>query len=209
MQDISTTLVVNWHINEACNYGCKYCYAAWKAPQSQREVVRNSEQSVALMTELNNFFQPGNNNNPLSRRLTWNAVRLNIAGGEPLLHARKLPKIIDHARELGFETSMITNGHYLDDELLHRSAAQMSWLGISIDSADPTRNRAIGRIDKRSRLLNIEQLTANIAIARKSNPSLSIKINTVVNKLNYSDDMSELLYSFAPEKWKVLRMLLV
>lgn len=23
-------LVVNWHITEACNYNCRYCFAKWE-----------------------------------------------------------------------------------------------------------------------------------------------------------------------------------
>lgn len=39
------------------------------------------------------------------------------------------------------------------------------------------------------------------------NPKLRQKINTVVNSLNFDEDMSQIIRRLAPDKWKVLRML--
>jgi len=200
-------LVINWHVNEACNYACKYCYAAWESPKSKRELIRNPEQTAGLLQELYSFFRPDNSRNPLADQMTWQSVRLNLAGGEPLLHARKLPAIFDQTLKLGLEVSMISNGSYLDDELMSYLAPQLSWLGISIDSARPALNRAIGRIDSRGRLLDMERLASLLNLARRSNPNLHIKLNTVVTRLNHGEDLSDLIRSFSPEKWKVLRML--
>ena len=203
----TTPLVINWHVNEACNYSCQYCYAAWKPSTSKRELINSPERTSALLKELYSFFQPKNNDNPLSKQTSWDSVRLNFAGGEPLLHSRRIPSVIDQARTLGFEVSMITNGSYLDDNLLEQLAPQLSWLGISIDSALLEQNRSIGRVDSRGRLLDTKQLALRLSQARQSNPGLRIKLNTVVNRLNHSEDLSALLHSFNPQKWKVLRML--
>ncbi len=27
-------ITINWHINEACNFGCNYCYAKWSIEKS-------------------------------------------------------------------------------------------------------------------------------------------------------------------------------
>jgi radical S-adenosyl methionine domain-containing protein 2 len=43
------------------------------------------------------------------------AVRLNLAGGEPLLHAGKIASIVNQARNLGFEVSLISNGSQLSE----------------------------------------------------------------------------------------------
>ncbi|WPP46910.1 radical SAM protein [Pseudomonas sp. AN-1] len=149
-------------------------------------------------------FRPANRTNPLARRMNWSTVRLNLAGGEPLLHADKLPAIVSQARALGFEVSLISNGSHLDHGLLDRLAPQLSWLGISIDSACPATNRAIGRVDRRDRLLD---LATGLANARQTNPGLRLKLNTVVNRLNHGENLGPLIRRFAPDKWKVLRML--
>jgi radical S-adenosyl methionine domain-containing protein 2 len=202
-----TPLVLNWHLTEACNYRCQYCYATWSESSCRRELIHDPERTTALLNELYQFFRPRNRRNPLFNRLSWSSVRLNLAGGEPLLHAGKLPSIVSQARGLGFEVSLISNGSHLNDELLNQLAPQLTWLGISIDSASPATNRAIGRVNRRGQQLNLEVLATSLAEARQSNPVLRIKLNTVVNRLNHSEDLSSLIQRFAPEKWKVLRML--
>lgn len=202
-----TPLVLNWHLTEACNYRCRYCYATWNESACPRELIHSPERTAALLSELYRFFQPGNRANPLASRMSWSSVRLNLAGGEPLLHAGKLLAIVSQARALGFEVSMISNGSRLTRELLDRLAPQLTWLGISIDSACPETNRSIGRIDRRGRLLDLDDLAIGLASARQSNPGLRLKLNTVVNQLNHAEDLSVLIQRFAPQKWKVLRML--
>ncbi|WP_313506295.1 viperin family antiviral radical SAM protein [Stutzerimonas kunmingensis] len=202
-----TPLVLNWHLTEACNYRCQYCYATWNDSACPRELIHDPERSAALLSELYRFFRPGNRANPLASRMSWSSVRLNLAGGEPLLHTGKLPAIVSQARALGFEVSMISNGSRLPRKLLDQLAPQLTWLGISIDSASPETNRAIGRIDRRGRLLDLDDLATGLASVRQSNPSLRLKLNTVVNQLNHGEDLSAVIQRFAPQKWKVLRML--
>ncbi|WP_333985250.1 viperin family antiviral radical SAM protein [Ectopseudomonas khazarica] len=202
-----TQLVLNWHLTEACNYRCQYCYAAWKESACPRELIHDAEQTTALLRELYRFFHPTNHANPLASRMSWNSVRLNLAGGEPLLHARKLPAIVSQAQALGFEVSMISNGASLTRELLDRLAPQLIWLGISIDSSSSETNRTIGRVDRRGKLLNLSDLASALDSARQLNPSFRLKLNTVVNQANHAEDMSGLLGRFTPHKWKVLRML--
>lgn len=200
-------LVINWHLTEACNYRCQYCYATWSESACPRELIHDPVRTTALLSELYRIFRPGNSANPLASQISWSSVRLNLAGGEPLLHANKLPAIVSQARGLGFEVSMISNGSRLSRELLDRLATQLTWLGISIDSASPATNRAIGRIDRRGRLLDLDNLATYLSSARQANPGLHLKLNTVVNQCNHGEDFSALVRRFAPDKWKVLRML--
>ena len=203
----NTQLVLNWHLTEACNYRCHYCYAAWTESACSRELIRDPNRTAELLRELYRFFRPGSEINPLANRMAWSSVRLNLAGGEPLLHAGKLPHVVSHAHALGFEVSLISNGSYLDHKLLDHLGPQLVWLGISIDSASPLTNRAIGRIDRRDRLLDLDTLASNLTSAREANPGLRLKLNTVVNRLNHNEDLRALVQRFAPNKWKVLRML--
>ncbi|MDA7088964.1 viperin family antiviral radical SAM protein [Pseudomonas sp. SA3-5] len=200
-------LVINWHLTEACNYRCQYCYAAWSESACPRELIHDPERTAALLSELYRFFRSDNRVNPLASRMSWYSVRLNLAGGEPLLHANKLPAMVSQARALGFEVSLISNGSRLTREMLDQLAPQLTWLGISLDSANSATNRAIGRIDRRGQLLDLDQLATNLYQARQNNPQLRLKLNTVVNQLNHTEDLTALVRSFAPEKWKVLRML--
>ncbi|XPV75788.1 MAG: viperin family antiviral radical SAM protein [Desulfovibrio sp.] len=203
----NNTLVLNWHLTDVCNYRCKYCYASWEASVCKRELIHHLIQTETILTELYQFFRPDNDLNPLKKRFDWNSVRLNLAGGEPLFHTDKLLPIINKASELGCEVSLITNGSFLSDALLNAIVPQMTWLGVSIDSASPKTNRSIGRIDRHGRLLHIKNLAAQLNKARQLNSELRIKLNTVVNSLNCEESLSEVLTQISPDKWKVLRML--
>lgn len=200
-------LVVNWHITEACNFACRYCYAKWDKPDVPRELIHDEARSIHLLKELRAFFSAGNMTNPLSQKMQWRSIRLNLAGGEPLLYDRQVLRTVSLARELGFEVSIITNASRLTASLIGELAPQLSVLGVSLDSTDTVRNREIGRCDNQGKALSVNRLAERINIGRQLNPDLRLKINTVVNALNFDEDMSELIRNLDPEKWKVLRML--
>lgn len=198
-------LVINWHITEACNYRCRYCYAHWAG--SGRELLHNVPATAQMLENLWQYFHPQNLANPLRREMDWQGVRLNLAGGEPLLYPERALQILSAARDIGFTTSLITNGSLLSPELSQQLAPHLSLLGISLDSGVSTTNRQIGRQSRHGQLLTIEQLEEAINGARCWNPKLQIKLNTVVNALNCHEDLSALIRRLAPQRWKVLRML--
>lgn len=204
---VQDELVINWHITEACNFACRYCYAKWDKQDASRELIHDMSHSTQLLRELRTFFATDNLTNPLSQKIQWRSIRLNFAGGEPLLYDQQVLRTISVARELGFSVSMITNASRLNAGLIGELAPRLSLLGVSIDSANGARNREIGRCDKQGHVLSVDSLAENIRIGREINPDLRLKINTVVNALNFDEDMSDLIRELDPEKWKVLRML--
>lgn len=203
----SDQLVINWHITEACNYSCKYCYAKWETPSRQRDIVHDPVRTNELLNRLYDFFHPDNHTNPLRRHMDWSSVRLNFAGGEPLLYAKRLLDVLPIAREIGFDVSLITNGSQLDPALMASLAPSISLLGLSIDTPTAQNNREIGRVDRRGRQLDNAILIEAVNEGRRQNPELKLKVNTVVNKVNHADDMTRIIRRFQPDKWKVLRML--
>ena len=94
-------LVINWHVTEACNYTCRYCYAKWQHAESVRELIHDQEGSRRLLSEIYSYFSPENEANPLRREMDWSSVRLNLAGGEPFLYGKRIVETIEAARELG------------------------------------------------------------------------------------------------------------
>ena len=198
-------LVINWHITEACNYRCRYCYAHWA--DNGRELVHNIPATTRMLESLWQHFHPKNLANPLRHQMDWQGVRLNLAGGEPLLYPERAQQILSVARDIGFTTSLITNGSLLSPDLAQQLAPSLSLLGVSLDSGLSTINHQIRRVSRHGQLLIIEQLEEALAEARRCNPDLSIKLNTVVNALNCHEDLSALVQRLAPQRWKVLRML--
>lgn len=200
-------LVINWHLTEVCNYRCKYCYAKWDMTSGSRELIHDNKRTSLLLEMLWQFFQPGNEENPLAKKMTWDSVRLNLAGGEPLMYRERFISIVQQARRLGFNVSLITNASQLNQAMLNQLASHLSWLGISLDSTNPETNKAIGRISKNGQMLNVDRLAQDIHAARQDFPSLRFKINTVVNRLNYQEYFGNIINRFSPDKWKVLRVL--
>lgn len=199
-------LVINWHITEACNYSCHYCYAHW-CKNKQRELIHDSKSVKALLQAISQHFSTNNTDSKLYRQLSYTTVRLNIAGGEPLLYPQKVMELADAAHSLGMRISLITNGSLFNDGLISFLAPKLCMLGVSIDSNNTNTNRIIGRTDNKGVLLDTDTLKKHIQAARNLNPELRIKINTVVNSENWGENLSNLLSEVGPERWKVLRML--
>lgn len=137
-------LAINYHILEECNFGCKYCFAEWDPCQNQPIVINSRTHIRKLLDEIKKledlpWFRP-----------TFRGVRLNIAGGEPLLKWQKglLPYLIDEALERDIPCSIITNASLLTDDVLNKLAPKLTILGISLDSDNTEVNRRIGRGSK-------------------------------------------------------------
>lgn len=200
-------LVINWHLTEACNYRCQYCYSAWTKPNSKVELHRDPEGVVRLLNELYEFFKPNNPANPLAKKLEWKHLRLSIAGGEPTLLKERLGFVIATARQIGFRVSLITNASLLDQSSITELAPQLSCLGISLDSRSAVSNSLIGRVGRSGVWKSASEIGSLMKLARAANPSISIKLNTVVNAINAGEDMASVVNLIAPERWKVLRVL--
>jgi radical SAM protein with 4Fe4S-binding SPASM domain len=65
----------------------------------------------------------------------FGATYLGISGGEPFLR-KDLFDIIEHARKLGLNASIITDGHLLDDKAFHRIVKNEVKVSVSIDGAE-------------------------------------------------------------------------
>jgi len=206
-QKLTTELVINWHVTEACNYTCKYCYAHWNKPDLRRDVIRDEGKTKKMLTELNKFFHPDNTTNPLQKKMQWSSVRLNIAGGEPLLYADRVLSVIRIAKDLGMNVSIITNGSRLTPHLIEQMAPNLSLFGLSLDSTNSASNHEIGRIDKKGLLLSIDETCGILDLGRQIYPNMQLKINTVVNSVNCQENMTSLIHRVKPDRWKIFRML--
>lgn len=201
---ITQELVINFHMTESCNYRCAYCYATWNNHCHARELHRQSDRVEQLLELLASyFFAP----NSIQQALGYETVRINFAGGEPMLLGERFVLAVTQARALGFNTSIITNGHFLDKVILDKLAAQLSVLGISYDSMAANIVRNIGRLDRKGKFLTPDKLVGIARSYKALNPSGILKINTVVNACNWRDNLLDLMEEVQPDKWKLLRVL--
>lgn len=190
-------LTVNWHITEACNLKCQYCFAQWEKP-CKRELLHYPSNVLKLLDEISKL--------PKVLRGGFDSIRLNLVGGETFLYRSQVIKIIKEAQKRGMRLSAITNGTKLDEELNHIIAEHFDIIGFSVDSLNESTNIQIGRQEANS-AININDIIKNILFIKELNSDIKIKINTVVNKLNYYEFIGDFLDKVKPNKWKVFKML--
>ncbi|MGX2974874.1 viperin family antiviral radical SAM protein [Ursidibacter arcticus] len=191
-------LTINWHITEACNFKCTYCFAHWENKPCKREILHSSDDICMLLNELEKL--------PYLFPDKFDTIRLNLVGGETFLYRSAILNIIEEAKKRKFRLSAITNGSKLDPELNKIIADNFSIIGFSVDSISDTTNLAIGRKEKNV-AIQIDELVKHIYEIRKYKPSIKLKINTVVNKLNHFEDLNSFIQETKPNKWKIFKML--
>lgn len=196
-REARSPVVINWHVTEACNYHCGYCYAKWQR-LDRKDLIRDPAATTALLQSLHAHFGSAE---------SGSRPRLNFAGGEPLRHGNRLISAMRLARSIGFDVSIITNGSLLNERVVADLAPELSLLGLSIDAVTSAVLAAIGRQDRHARCLDLGILARHVAQARRINPALVLKINTVVCSANWREDLSTVIADLAPARWKVLRML--
>ena len=175
----------NIHICESCNYNCKHCFAKF----NNHKLLRFDDW-VKIIDNLANSGM---------------IDAINIAGGEPFTH----PDMIDIARYIkdkGLTLSIITNGSLMSDVWIKDNAKLFDMIGFSVDSVDEYVSLDLGRHDNRDRVLSAGVIKDKVNNLRHYNPSIVIKINTVVSALNYKDDMQWEIEDIHPNRWKILKM---
>ncbi len=198
----SDELVINWHITEACNYNCTYCFAKWGKPN---ELHRSLEAIEKLLDNLADYFIKGSSS--LKQKLGYKNVRLNIAGGEPMMLGSTFSIVLMLAKQKGFKTSIITNGHYLLNSKFDLPNNVLDMIGISFDSQSYDVRCQIGRVDRKGNSLSSDGLKLALEKLSSTQHGLKTKINTVVNKLNWQEDFSSLISEIKPYKWKALQVM--
>ena len=180
MTSQDTSLVaVNFHLYKPCNYRCRFCFATFRDIRGQLDL----EQSLRLLRLLRDA----------------GCEKLNFAGGEPTLHPH-IGTLLAMSRRLGFVTSIISNGARLS-QLLAAHAADLDWVGLSVDSADESVQSALGRGTG-------GHVACSLALADEIRTrGLRLKLNSVVTALNWREDMSKFIRRARPERWKVFQVL--
>lgn len=184
---------VNFHVWEPCNMRCRFCFATFQDVK-QAVLPRGHlprEQALAVVAQL---AEAGFN-------------KITFAGGEPTL-CPWLGDLITLAKQRHLTTMMVTNGsRLLQPGWLDEHGADLDWVVLSIDSADPLTHERLGRsiAGQAGRALPIEHYLA-ISEALRAR-KVRLKVNTVVTAENANEDMAELLLVLRPERWKVLQCL--
>ena len=171
---------INFHFWPYCNFNCKYCFACFNSSNPKLSF----NQCIEIINEVSNA----------------GFKKINFAGGEPTL-SPYLGYLLIHSKKLGLINSIISNGTGINKNFLRKLSKSIDWIGLSIDSGLEYTNYLLGRGNGNlvKEIIKKSKLIQNIGI--------KLKINTVVNKLNYQEDFSWLIKTINPERWKVFQVL--
>jgi len=177
-------LIVNLHLADTCNFQCVHCFAHFGAKQ---DLSVNEWKKI-----IDNALENGN------------IRRFNLAGGEPLLYSG-IFEVSDYIRSKGCEVSVITNGFTLSEQKIDRlEECGVSMIGLSIDSANPQTLAKLGRKTKTGHILDPMRC---IKLCRRIREKrITLKVNTVVSKINYTEDMNSFIKEVSPDRWKLLKI---
>lgn len=179
-----TPVSVNFHFSRKCNYECGFCFHTAKTSH-----VPSIEDSKRVLTLLKHEGMR----------------KLNFAGGEPFLYPKFLAKMLQFCKlELKLESvSIVTNASKVTERFLQQYHEYIDILAISCDSFNEETNIRIGR-GAGNHLVNVQNVTAWCLKLK-----IPLKINTVVNKFNFQENMNDHIQALAPFRWKCFQVLLV
>ena len=185
----NTYRVINFHVTNPCNYACRYCFGKFKGEPLP------ASHALRVVDGIADYF----------RDSSVSQGRINLAGGEPLLYPA-LDGLIEAICQKGLAVSIITNGSLLTPARIEAWRGKVACIGLSVDALTPAVNRAIGRCSG-GEALGLPHWTALAEACHRC--GIPLKINTVVSRLNLSEDLRPLYRACQPQRIKLMRMHLV
>ncbi len=185
---------VNYHLNKNCNFRCTGCYAVFNDSPSMPGAMLPRGDMFRIVEAVAAAALPEGRS---VRKLTF-------AGGEPTL-CPWLHDLLAHAKSFGLATMLVTNGSRCTPSYLQSLAPALDWLTLSIDSLDAETNRTIGRHDQKRRSLDAAGYSEILDAA--SRLGIRTKINTVVNRINWREDIGDFIRESGISRWKILQVM--
>lgn len=175
---------VNYHFTRKCNYSCGFCFHT--ATTSHIEPLERAKAGLFLLKEAG-------------------MRKINFAGGEPFLYPKFLGNLLEYCKkDLCLESvSIVTNGSRVRDSFLSTFGQYIDVLAVSCDSFQEEINAKIGR-GSGAHLPNVLRLSR---LCREH--GIKFKLNTVVNKFNYQEDMNRQISEIQPFRWKCFQVLII
>ncbi|KUI59278.1 Radical S-adenosyl methionine domain-containing protein 2 [Cytospora mali] len=175
---------VSYHITRVCNLECKFCFHTAKT--SNVASLEDAKQALAFLKHAG-------------------MKKVNFAGGEPFGNPNFLRDLVQFAKQtLKLESvSIVSNGRFIREPWLRKYGPYLDILAISCDSFNEKTNIEIGRGkgDSVKRLFRIRDWCHHYGI--------KFKLNTVVCRNNFDEDMVRQVTELNPFRWKCFQVLRV
>ncbi|CAE6449169.1 unnamed protein product [Rhizoctonia solani] len=170
-----------------CNYECTFCFH----------------------TSKNSFILPLDQAKEALRALADAGMRkLNISGGEPFLHPAYLGEVFKFCKEeLGLEsTSVVNNGSKVTEKWLDQYGPHLDIMAISCDTFEVDTDLKHGRAEN-GKPTHIRRVFEVVQWCKER--GIRVKLNSVITKHNFEEDMNTSISELAPFRWKVFQVLLL
>jgi radical S-adenosyl methionine domain-containing protein 2 len=181
---------VNFHLWEPCNMRCQFCFATFKEVK-QTVLPKGHLPKYQALDIIRHLAEMG-------------FEKVTFAGGEPTL-CPWLLELIALAKDLGLTTMLVTNGTKLTKEFLKANQNKLDWITISIDSLNVSTNLKAGRAITGKQALGFEEYTA--IVDNIKGYGYGFKMNTVISRLNFEENMVDFISYAKPSRWKILQVL--
>lgn len=186
----TTPISINYHFSRKCNASCGFCFHT--ATSSYVAPTQDWKRGLSALRDSG-------------------MRKLNFAGGEPFLYPKRLGDMCRFAKqELRLESvSIVSNGTRVTRKWLEEYGEFIDILAISCDSFDAETNRKIGRKERGS-----GEVFDNVGQLHKIRQwcwemGILFKLNTVVCRLNWGENMAVFVRNLEPFRWKVFQVLVV
>lgn len=179
-----TPVSVNYHLTRQCNYKCGFCFHT--ATSSYVAPLKDAKKAMSLLKDAG-------------------MRKINFAGGEPFMNPKFLGQLAQYCKAtLHLESvSIVTNGSKVSDAWLQEYGKYIDIMAVSCDSFNEETNVKIGRGSGK-------HLEAFKRLAEMCEThGVFFKVNTVVNRYNYEEDMNAAIESINPTRWKCFQVLIV
>lgn len=181
-------LSVNYHLTRKCNYECKFCFH--QAKTSYHLPIEEAKRGIRMLVDAG-------------------MKKINFSGGEPFIvdRGRYVGELVKYSKEeLGMESvTLVSNGSLIKERWFQEYGSYLDIMAISCDSSEPDTLKSIGRYAKRTEHLQQLQLIHDMC----EKYEILFKINTVVCSANWHEDLSEMIGTLGPVRWKVFQCLLI
>ncbi|MCW4022066.1 MAG: radical SAM protein [archaeon] len=125
MEERPLLYMMTWRCTRACNYNCTYC-SFGSQPYPVNEI--NTEGGKKIVDELYGL----------------GAKWFGLSGGEPLVR-KDIFEIIEHAKSLGMNVSLITNGYFAKGNILEKLIRNEVMTAVSLDGTEQTNDMTRGK----------------------------------------------------------------
>ncbi|MCD8423218.1 viperin family antiviral radical SAM protein [Tenacibaculum finnmarkense] len=180
---------VNFHLWQPCNMRCGFCFSKFEDVKNSILPKGHLPKEEAIKT--------------IEFLAHYGFSKITFVGGEPTL-CPWISELIKFAKIKGLTTMIVSNGTKLTDHFLKENKPYLDWIAISIDSINKETNKKIGRTIKQ---VGVDNIYYDNLFKKIKKFDYKLKINTVVNKHNFKEDLTDFINQINPSRWKVFKVL--